>query len=73
MCKKMKPRALGQTLCCYMQALAREVSDSWQFPQLRISLDFAEHWTELRALLLTIHKDRERLGAGVDIYSVLNK
>lgn len=64
---------MGQTLCCYTQALACEVSDSWQFQQLRISLDFAEHWNELRALLLTILKDRERLGEGIDIYSVLNK
>lgn len=50
-----------------------EVSDPWQFPQQGISLIFAEHWTELRALLLTLHKGRERPGEGMDIYSVLNK
>lgn len=73
MCKTEKPKALGQTLHCYMQAMALEVSDPWQFPQQGISLVFAGHWTELRALLLTLHKDRERLGEGMDIYSVLNK
>lgn len=53
---------MGQTLQCYMQAVAHEVSDSWQFPQQRISLAFAEHWTELHALLLTLHKERETGG-----------
>lgn len=73
MCEKKKPKALGQTLHCYMQAMAHEVCNSWQFPQQRISLVFAEHWTELRALLLILHKDRERLREGMNIYSVLNK
>lgn len=36
----MKPKPLGQTLHCYTQAMAHEVSDVWQFPQQRISLWF---------------------------------
>lgn len=41
--KNQKPKALGQTLQWYMQAMAHEVSDPWQFPRQRISLVFAEH------------------------------